>query len=292
MTETIDGLTFHTAYQADDDRRRALIAFVQSIHGLDLTAWDEAGWWDPRYRPFSLFDGDGVVSNVCVYSMRMVVDGEPLDVAQISAVGTTEGRRGAGLNSELTRRALAWADERHAFTCLFADEEAVPYYQRRGFEPLDETLPRVRPRACAPGAGARKLDLDDFATRDSFAEAVHGRAPVSNRLGVLEPRLTLFHALYGFLGDLWAIDELDAVVACSRGAGMLTISDVVAPVMPSFEELYPFVASGEAEDVTFAFECDALAVEPFERIPHNGGAHLRGSCSLRSPIVFPETSRA
>jgi ribosomal protein S18 acetylase RimI-like enzyme len=292
VSETIDGLTFHTAYHDDDERRRALIAFVRSIHGLDLTAWDEAGYWDPRYRPFSLFDGDDVVSNVCVYSMRMVVNGEPTDLAQISAVGTAEPQRQRGLNSELTRRALAWADERHAFTFLFADEEAVAYYRKRGFEPLDETRPRVRPEARPPMPGARKLDLNEPADRRFFAEAVQARAPVSNRLGALEPRLTMFHALYGYLGDLLAVDELGAVVACSRSAGMLTISDVVAPVMPDFKELYPYLASGEAEDVTFDFECDALGVQPFERIPYDGGAHVRGASPLRSPIVFPETARA
>ena len=46
--------------------RDSLIAFVREIHGLDLTLWNELGFWDTAYRPFSFFEGDEIVSSVCL----------------------------------------------------------------------------------------------------------------------------------------------------------------------------------------------------------------------------------
>ncbi len=280
-------LSFRTAYHDDPAARRALSGFLGRIHGLDLDRWDEAGFWDPRYRPFSFFDGGEVVSNVCVYSMRMVIDGARIDVAQISGVGTDPDRRQRGLNGELTRRALAWADARHAFTYLFADAEAVPYYERRGFRALAEARVRIPAPRCAPRPGARPV----APTAPSLFDAFRRRAPVSQRLGVLEPRLGVFHALCGLLGELVAVDELDTVVGLRRGDGEITITDVVAPNVPTFADLFPFLSAGEA-DVVFAFEPDSLGVTGGERIPHDGSAFVRGPCPLRPPVTFPDTARA
>ena len=77
-------LSLRTGYWDDLAARDAFKEFLITIHGLDLSEWESAGYWDYAYAPFSFFDGEQVVSSVCVYSLRAVIDGEPARVAQLS----------------------------------------------------------------------------------------------------------------------------------------------------------------------------------------------------------------
>ena len=53
--------TFRSAYTAEPRLRASFKSFLRSIHRVDLDSWDECGYWDPRYMPFSYFEGDEVV---------------------------------------------------------------------------------------------------------------------------------------------------------------------------------------------------------------------------------------
>ncbi len=49
------GLVYRMAYAEDPVARRAFKEFLFTIHGLDLTLWEQKGFWDELYTPFSLF---------------------------------------------------------------------------------------------------------------------------------------------------------------------------------------------------------------------------------------------
>ena len=68
MTSEHSGLVLRSHYWDDRRAKDAFKAFLLDIHNLDLTLWDEAGFWDDHYTAFSLFDGERVVSSVCLYS--------------------------------------------------------------------------------------------------------------------------------------------------------------------------------------------------------------------------------
>ncbi|MCH7879915.1 MAG: GNAT family N-acetyltransferase, partial [candidate division Zixibacteria bacterium] len=111
---------------------------MKRMHGVDLSSWDKLGFWDQKYRPFSYFSGASLVSNVCVYSMEMTIQGKRSLGAQISAVGTLPEFRRQGLSLKLTRRAMDWAHEDHDFFFLFADKNAYQCYDKFGFRLTDE----------------------------------------------------------------------------------------------------------------------------------------------------------
>lgn len=95
-------LTLRTDYWDDLAARGAFKDFLIAIHGLDLSEWESAGYWDYAYTPFSFFDGGQVVSSVCVYSLEAVIDGARARVAQLSGVGTLPDWRRKRLNRQLT----------------------------------------------------------------------------------------------------------------------------------------------------------------------------------------------
>jgi GNAT superfamily N-acetyltransferase len=288
-------LTFRQAYWDDRPARRAFQRFLIEIHGLDLAAWEAAGAWDDRYRPFSYFDASGrVVASVCVYSLEMVVRGCRCRAAQIAGVGTVVERRRQGLNRRLTEAALSWAAGEHDFVFLFSTDEALPFYSRCGFQPLDEWMPWVETRGASARPGARRLDLadaDDLALVRSLAAR---RAAVSDTLGVLGSRLFLFHALYSFPRALYHLPELDCVVALRREQGRLTIHDVVAPRVPRFDELFVLLATPATREVRFYFMPDRLGIQdPRWRPLVGNNLHDRGDFPLRAErFLFPFTSHA
>ena len=110
-------LSYREDYWDSPELKEQFLSFLIQIHGLDLSRWDKMGFWDRKYRPFSYFDGDSLISNVCIYSMDMTIQGQRRLVAQVSAVGTLPEYRRKGLNIELTQKAMDWARVNHDFLC-------------------------------------------------------------------------------------------------------------------------------------------------------------------------------
>ncbi len=129
--------TLRKAYWQDLAARRSFIDFMRQIFNIDFTRWDSAGYWDDDYSPYSYFEGERVVSSLCIYTMHALVSGRACKVAQVSGVGTLKEYRRQGLNRRLHETALAEALAQHRFAFLYADDDAVAFYRNRGFRPVN-----------------------------------------------------------------------------------------------------------------------------------------------------------
>lgn len=288
-------LTFKTNFWNDEKLRKELIRFVKQIHNLDLTQWDQFGYWDKNYRPFSYFDGPRMVANACLYSMKMRVGGQDCQVAQISGVGVDPAYRGRGLAYELNLRAIDWAEEKHDFYYLFADSEAFRLYEKCGFRPVEEQKPVVSVEGFLPTGTIRQLNMNDPDDRDLIYGRALKRVPVSNQWGVNNPKLLMFWALYFLKEHIYYVNELDLVIMMARREGRLTVHDLIGESIPSFETIYPLIASPEEREVEFMFMPDRLGIGQceWESLGPEAGTHLRGSCPVESgPFIIPMTARA
>jgi GNAT superfamily N-acetyltransferase len=258
-------LTFRSRYWDDRDAKAAFRKFLFAIHGLDLGLWDERGFWDDAYTPFSLFEGNRVVSSVCLYSMDMVVGGRPCKLGQISGVGTLPEFRRRGLNRELTRAALEWASPTHAGFFLFADDDAVPFYRKCGFEPAPETCWTTRLEKATPRSGLRKLDPKD----DRDVELVYGlacaREPVSDVVGAFNPKLLMFHWLLRLRENGYYIPDLEVAVFARTDGDVMTLIDVVGKEVPPLRVLHPYLPAAAGGEVRFGFMPDRMKVDAVRR---------------------------
>lgn len=289
-------LILRQGYWRDVDARRAFQKFLIEIHGLDLARWEAAGFWDhERYLPFSFFDeGGAVVASLCVFSLDLVVDGRPCRAGQLSGVGTDPRFRRQGLNRQLTEVALASVAEDHDFVFLFAAEEALAFYAACGFQIIEESQTFLEVEGREPRAGLLQVDVSDEQMLSSLAEAAHRRAPVSHRLGALNPRLLLFHVLYTLTDSVFFLPALDVYVLLKHEGDRLTVFDVIGETVPTFAELYPFLARLETREVLFGFDPDLLEPSGLEWRPMPETlCHDRGDFPLRrSSFIFPYTSHA
>ncbi len=285
-------LEFRSHYWDDSSARAAFKAFIYKIHGLDFSASDDGGFWDHAYTPFSFFHGDEVVSNVCVYLLDVVINGEKMRLAQISGVGTLPEWRRRGLNRELTDAGLAWARDKHEGIFLFADTDAVPYYARCGFSPLEEFIETTDLAPCSNRGGRIKLDPGLARDREKIHEYARRRTPVSDRFGVVNDKLLMFHVLYRLRDCVYEIPQLDCLVFFRRTGDKLSIFDIVGEHVPQFEELYPYLARADDGVVEFHFDTDKLGLLKPQRNPLKGNnPMIMGAFPIEAP-VFPFSLRA
>lgn len=287
-------LAYRENYWDSPTLKKAFMSFMLRIFGLDLSLWDESGFWDVNYRPFSYFNGNLLVANVCVYSMDMVIRRKRCRVAQISAVGTIPEYRRKGLGAKLTRTALEWARDRHEFFFLFADEEAYEFYRARGFRLTGEHKARITVSGQKARSGKMKLDMQKSDHIKQVYIQASKRQPVSDILGVYNERLFMFWCLYALRDHLYYIPDLDILVLCKRNNCVLTLFDIVGARMPSFAEIYPYICDPDDEAADFLFMVDNLSLDKFDHIRIEGnGTHILDKFPLDGDsFIFPYTCHA
>jgi len=283
-----------TAYWQDLAARRAFQDFIRQIFGLDFTRWDEAGYWDDDYSPYSFFERDRVVASLCVYDMPALVNGEACKVAQVSGVGTLPEFRRQGLNRRLHEIALPKALAEHRFAFLYADDDAVPFYRNRGFRPMPAFAVVVPLPAVSPDPGMEKLDQAEVVVLDSLYKLACVREPTSHVFSTANPKLVMYHLMYRLRSHAWRIRALDAVVLMKREEERTIVYDILARKLPRFEQLAPFLAAGGTREVEFRFPVDRLDVpaHTLRELPGENLHVMGDGYDLGPQPVFPFTSTA
>ena len=109
------GYTFKSDYFGNPADREALKVFAKTVFGLDFTRWEKYGLWDEKYVPFSLFDGDKIIANVCTYPSRIFMSGSEYSGVQLHTVGTLPEYRKKGLQRIIMERVVEWCYPAHDF---------------------------------------------------------------------------------------------------------------------------------------------------------------------------------
>lgn len=284
--------TLKTRYWNDPQGRSSFISFIKAIHNVDFTQWNAAGYWDDDYIPFSYFHGDRVVANVCIYTMPAIVNGEKCRIAQVSGVGTLPEYRLRGLNRKLHGIALDWALNEHRFAFLYSDADAMPFYSKVGFSAVSDYAAFARLPGTTPRDGLTKLDLRERSELNAVYDLACARSAISSALANFNPKLVMYHAIYRLRERAYRIADLDTVVFIERTGTKLIVYDVLARVLPSFEQLYPYLSTGQTEEFEFRFSTDRLGLSNVEYRELSGNnLHTMGTSGL-DRYVLPFTAQA
>jgi len=285
-------LTLKSEYWDNTKAKSAFKAFILDIHRLDFTQWDEAGFWDDAYTPFSYFKGDDIISSVCIYLLDAIIDGRSTHLVQISGVGTLPEFQRKGLSRQLTNIGLDWAINKHEGVFLFSDMDAMPYYQRCGFTALDEYLETTEVKTSATRPGLIKLDPRNPRDLNKIYQCIQNRVPISEKFSIINAKLDMFHIIYTLKNCLYEIPDLGCLIAYERDNGNLSIFDIVSDRIPSLDEIYPYIAQSEDTQIEFYFHTDKLEIDKVQTTLLAGNnLFIKGHFPIINP-VFPFTSRA
>ena len=282
----------------DDPRSRAeFLRFTREMHSLDLTRWGEHGFWDDAFQPYSFFDGDRMVANVCVYRLPMVVHGKRQVVPQVSTVATDPAYRLRGLSRELTDRALACGrDGTAGFTFLFANVDAFGFYSKCAFTRVRQHRFLYRGPVESGGGTATPLDLTGKKHLSLLHEIGRNRESVSDEIGCLSAKLLMFHALYTVGGCGYWLPEPEVVVFASVSGTKLQVFDVVGRRTPPLVEWSKHLPMRGINEVEFLFTPDKMNLAGPVAVPCDDpdGTHVKGTGFPRAgvPFRFPYTAHA
>ncbi|MBO0523528.1 GNAT family N-acetyltransferase [Clostridium botulinum] len=80
-------------YKDNSILRDSFNELTEKTYGFNFKQWYEDGYWGDKYIPYSLLDGDNVVSNVSVNIIDFLILGEQKRYVQIGTVMTDEEYR-------------------------------------------------------------------------------------------------------------------------------------------------------------------------------------------------------
>ena len=289
---TRSDLEFRALYWDDPQAKQAFKDFILKIHGLDFTEWDEGGFWDPAYTPFSYFLGDQMVASVCIYLLEARIEGHATRLVQISGVGTLEEWRRKGLSRDLTRRGLEWAQGKYSGLFLFADDAAIPYYRRTGFQEFNEFVESLEVTAPERISGLKRLDPGLATDLSKIYTLASKHDPISDILSVDNPKLVMFHALYTLRDCVYEIPDLGCILFFRRQTNTVTIYDILAEKLPNFADLYPYLAETADRRIEFRFFTDKLGLEQTVKLPLLGDNPFTVGRFPLTEVVIPFTARA
>lgn len=242
---------FESAYRRNHALRASYNALTRRIYGFDFEQWYQSGWWGESYRPYSLLDGDRVVSNVSVSLQEFRILGERRLYAQLGAVMTAPEYRGRGLSRWLLQRVL----EEYSSSCdqvfLFANDSVLEFYPKFGFIEAQETAHTI---VMDGGRGAaRPLNPADPKDQALLLELYRSAARGSPLALEKNEGLLMFYALGFWRENFYYLEDLHAAAIAQWEGDTLHCMDVFGPGEVSLKTLLTALARPDTRRVELGF---------------------------------------
>ena len=239
-------LKFEMQYAAAHELREKLYPLFDKVFGIKVDTFKDfyaRGFWDPTYMPFTFFNGDTAVSNVSVFEMPLIVNGEKKLAGGIQSVMTDPDHRGKGLMKTLMHKALEYIDNTYELSFLMTSNPEL--YQKYGFKVIKEYFFTKR-HLHSPEMVENKLErLSIFNPIDlkKIRWAFKNNTPTSSQfypaayassfyLNMYNPNL---HEMVYFSSDL------NVIVIFEVDEGTLKLYDIIGPKLPTLEQIYSVI---------------------------------------------------
>jgi len=281
-------------YALDPPGRASLREFAQKVLQINLARWETAGLWDPNYRPYSWTVDNQIVSNLCVYSLDLLVAGKQRKAGQICTVGTHPDFRHQGLIHKLFDAVRQEIEPQHDFLFLFAHPELNDYYEDWGFHQVSQQRPEIEVHPASRRPGLNKLNLTQPEDFHWFSQLAQHRVFNNRRLACNNASLLQFNVIYGLEPFAYKIPELNAAVFFKIWRNYMAVYDIISTQELSWEEVFPYISHRSIQNVVFYFDPSHIGVEDFEWKPYEKGhLFIKGPFSLKNKaFIYPVTSIA
>ena len=288
-------LTFAAGWQEDASLRQKLHPLTRDIFGFDFEKWYQCGYWTDKCIPYSLMEGNRVVSHITVSRMEFLWNGQERHYVQLGTVLTAPDCRGRGLSRALMERVLADWRDRCDMVYLFANETVLEFYPRFGFTMLQESEASFALTDRTSAGPVRRLNMDDSNDRDLLRRMAAGTAPQSALSMRHNPELVMFYCScfdgLPYPEQLYWLESLSAVAVAHREGDTLIISDVFSPRQTDVRVVAAALAGPETARVVLEFlppDTGFCRVSPF--VEEDGALFAMGPDAERMrkiPFRFP-----
>lgn len=130
--------TYLISYQNEDKYRFAFNELVKKTYRFSFEEWYQAGYWNEKYIPYTLFDGEKAISNVSVNIMDFNVSGKHQRYIQLGTVITDNDYRNKHLNKFLMQKILEELNDKCDLIYLYANKSVLDMYPKYGLKQVKE----------------------------------------------------------------------------------------------------------------------------------------------------------
>lgn len=251
----------------DDKYRAGINALTEKTFGFSFENWYQGGFWKNQYIPYSLLEGEKVVSNVSVNLMDFQVFGEKKKYIQLGTVMTDEAYKKQGLARALMEKVLADYKDKSDLIYLFANGSAVNFYPKFGFTKVDQYECSKAISKTENGGVFRKLNMENIDNQNLVYNKAKVAFPMAQISMCSNGELAMFYC-NGFMKDsIYYIPNYDAVVVAHFDKDELKLFDVFCEKEVSVEDVINSIANENIKKVQLYFtpkETASYEVKPLE----------------------------
>ena len=135
-------------YMRDDTLRHALNELAKKTFWIDFEDWVTGGYFEGDYIPYSFMENGKIISNVSANRMTFLQNGVERNYIQIGTVMTDESYRRQGLAKKLIDHVVKKYKDNCDGFYLFANLEALEFYDQCGFSRVTEYRYEVKEEFC------------------------------------------------------------------------------------------------------------------------------------------------
>ncbi|WP_353095153.1 GNAT family N-acetyltransferase [Tissierella praeacuta] len=240
-------------YRDDNMLRSSFNRLTEKTYGFNFEQWYGDGYWGDKYIPYSLLDGDKVVSNVSVNVLDFLILGEQKRYIQIGTVMTDEDYRGQGLSRALMEVVLKEWEDKCDLIYLFANDSVIDFYPKFGFNQYSEYQYSINKIKEDKSEKIRKMSMDNDKDRENVYNMACNTIPFSQVSMRNNASLIMFYCTYSMNDSIYYIEDYDTVVICEFNEEVLYVQDVLATKEVKLDKIINAVMTEKTKKVVLGF---------------------------------------
>lgn len=243
---------FLMGYRKEDQYRAAFNILSKNIFGLSFEEWFQAGYWNEKYIPYTLFDGNNAVANASINIMDFNTFGEKKRYIQIGTVMTDPNYRNKGLSRFLMEKIFNDWNGKCDFIYLFANSTVLNFYPKMGFTQVKqyEYSKKVK---IAVQSKFEKLDMDAQSNRDKLYDYVKHSKIISKLFMQENADLVMFYCITVLKDCVYYSPSLNVIAIAKINDQQLHLLDVFSKDETNLELIIDSLSDEKITSVLLGF---------------------------------------
>lgn len=240
-------------YKNDDSLRNSFNNLARKIYGFDFEAWYKNGYWKDKYIPYSMVDGNTIVSNVSVNIIDFLVSGVKRTYLQIGTVMTDPNYRNHGLNRILMERILKNWRGKCDLIYLFANDSVLHFYPKFGFTIAKEYQHFVEVKSENTEPDFIKLEMSNQENKNFLFNKVNQSFDFSKVSMLNNATLVMFYCTSFMDQNVYYLERLDAIAIAEFKDNILFLNDIYCKKEVSINDIILSLVNKEIKKVVLGF---------------------------------------
>ncbi|MBU3200869.1 GNAT family N-acetyltransferase [Clostridium estertheticum] len=251
----------------DDKFRISFNALTKKTFGFDFEQWYQYGYWKNQFLPYSLMDGDVVVSNVSVNIMNFEVLGKSKRYIQLGTVMTDVAYRNKGLGRVIMEKIIEEWKDKCDLLYLFANDSVLNFYPKFGFTTLNQYQCTKFISKHDKNGLVKKLDMTNKCDR----ALVYDKANVPSSLAKISmcgnAELIMFYCTLDMTDSVYYIQDYDAVIIANFVGDTIEVLNVFCKEDILLDKMLDYLVDENIKREKLYFtpkETDSYLIKPVE----------------------------